>query len=154
MPCKCCINIDECSSSTFGFSLSHFSVAGQTRASEPTASLLQKVPGDPYCSQSAQVLSFISSHRQLHWQEKCCLQYCTVLPPGCNTVSTPGRTQETGLHTVPWQALFLPGLFAELSRVKLSALEKILDIRHQQNCWENSCSKLGQIINGKNKCMS
>lgn len=142
MPCKCCITIDKYSSSRFGFSLSHFPVAGQTWASEPTTSLLQKIPGDPYGSQSGQVLSFISSHSQLHWQEKCCLQYCTVLPPGCSTDCKP---VETWLHIVPWQGLFLPGFFAELSRVKLWALEKFLDGRHQQNCvwcWETSCSKL------------
>lgn len=44
------------------------------------------------------------------------------------------ETQEIGLHIAPQQALFLPGLFAALSRVTLRALEKVLDGRRQQNC--------------------
>lgn len=159
MPYKCCISVDECSSSRFGFSLSHFPVAGQTRASEPTTSLLPKSPGVsiPLTKWSGPRFYLItSSHRRLPWQEKRCLQYCTVLPPGCHADSKPVETRETGRHIVPWQALFLPGLFAELSRVKLWPLGKFLGGRHGQNCaccWETSCLKLDRI-RGKNNCMA
>lgn len=113
-PYKCCISIDERSSCRFGFPLSHFPVAGQTQASEPTTSILQKVPEDPFCSQNGQVLGFISSSRQLHWQAEHCLQYCTALPPGCNADCKPLETQKNGLTLFPFKCSFFQG-FAELS---------------------------------------